>query len=130
MEAHTAAMEAASSQSKRLSEGVARGGRGAEASSRFHRRTGIQQLCQVRRAGPCMFCGGKLSKGDWKFTFAQKVSKPEKSMHTTCLQAMDKEATQNSIAAVQAFLRQESLGEQEREICESALATLRACSMA
>ena len=86
--------------------------------------TGVQELCQVKRQSKCMFCEGSLKKGEWKFTFAARRNAPVRSIHTDCLDAMDRAAAGNSLRAVQSWLSDPGISRAQRLVCTQAVAKL------
>ena len=94
-------------------------------AARFQAKLGVQELCKVKRKGTlCMFCDGELPKDSWKFIIAWKKNKPNKSMHVTCVPAMDRECAQNSMGVLREMQTADNISAEEREICGEALASL------
>ena len=53
--------------------------------SRFHTHLGILGVSTCKRAGvKCLHCQCSIQKGDVKFAVAYSLSKPERSIHTSC----------------------------------------------
>ena len=91
---------------------------------KYQHARGIQDLCKVKRLSHCTFCNGELKKGSWKFSYAPKLNRPPMSIHTHCLQSMDREAAAHSLQVVQSLQAKYQVASEERLICADAATAL------
>ena len=73
--------------------------------SRFHTHLGILGVSTCKRAGvKCLHCQCSIQKGDVKFAVAYSLSKPERSIHTSCLVQFSPASIQNSMPVLESAL--------------------------
>lgn len=98
--------------------------------AKFQQTVGIQRVGAAQRHGmKCYHCGASISKGDMRFEFAFSVSKPARSIHTTCVVQMNSDERDQSLICLDNLICS-GLGQEELSACQEALSVLRGIDMA
>ncbi|CAE6965080.1 unnamed protein product [Symbiodinium sp. CCMP2456] len=93
----------------------------------FQRNLGVLDIGPSPRKGlMCMNCGGKIEKGELKFSFAYRLNKPPRSIHVACVAQIQKDLVQPCIDSLHRLLMNPKVQESEllKPACTQALGFL------